>query len=198
LLQKKNMNAILALCTFSAKRKWRYTALLCALALLTLLLHPVDALLIRFAPSAVTSEASGHDAPLFAASAPLGQEFSTEYIHSVQLTPVQDTYRIVNGRIWSWQERVQSHNAGLPFARPPFGRFRMDSPWMIIEGGRQSWESLFLRVGNTALGRNLFSYGAEEARTALYESFPGKRLQLSIERRSLITLIHSKKFIDPK
>jgi hypothetical protein len=182
------MNVILALCGFSAKRKWEYTFLLCALALLALLLHPVDVLLIRFAPSAVTSETSGHDAPLFAASAPLGQEFATEYIHSVQLTPVQDTYRIVNGQIWSWQERVQSHNAGLPFARPPFGRFRMDPPWMVIEGGRQSWDVIFLRVGNMALGRNVFSYGAEAPRTALYERFPGKRLQLSIERHPLIVL----------
>jgi hypothetical protein len=190
------MNVILALCRFSAKRKRGYSFLLCALALLALLLHPVDALLIRFAPSAVTSETSGHDAPLFAASAPLGQEFATEYIHSVQLTPVQDTYRIVNGRIWSWRERVQSHNAGLPFARPPFGRFRMNPPWMVIEGGRQSWEEIFLRVGNTALGRNVFSYGVEAPRTALYERFPGKRLQLSIERHPLITLFHSKQFPD--
>ncbi|GHU19277.1 hypothetical protein FACS189475_06200 [Betaproteobacteria bacterium] len=190
------MNAILALCRFSAKRNWKYWTLLCALALPALLLHPVDALLIRFAPSAVTSETSGHDAPLFAASAPLGQEFATEYIHSVQLTPVQDSYRIVNGQIWSWQERVQSHNAGLPFARPPFGRFRMEPPWMVIEGGRQSWDDIFLRVGNSALGRNLFSYGAEETRTALYESFPGKRLQLSIERHPLIVLFYSKRFPD--
>jgi hypothetical protein len=150
--------------------------------------------MIRFAPSHVTSEPAGPDTPLFAASVPLGQEFATEYIHSVQLTPVQDIYRVVNGRIWSWQERVQSHNAGLPFAQPPFGRFRADPPWMVFEGGRQSLESIVLRVGNTELGRNVFSYGEETPRTALYEIFPGQRLQLRVERRPLITLLHAERF----
>jgi hypothetical protein len=192
------MNVILALCRFSAKRNWKFAFLLGALALPALLLHPVDALLIRVAPSAKMNETNGNDAPLFAASAPLGQEFATEYIHSVQLTPVQDTYRIVNGRIWSWQERVQSHNAGLPFSRPPFGRFRMEPPWMVIEGGRQSWENIVLRVGNTTFGRNIFSYGVKAPRTALYENLPGKALQLRIERRPLITLIHLKNFIEKR
>ncbi|MDR0577172.1 MAG: DUF1850 domain-containing protein [Candidatus Accumulibacter sp.] len=163
--------------------------LFCALAPIALLLRPVDALTIRFAPSAAARETL-----LFAASAPLGQEFSTEYIHSVQLTPVQDIYRIVGGRIWSWQERVQSHNAGLPFARPPSGRFRMEPPWMVIEGGRQPWESIFLRVGNDKLGRNLFSYGAKAPRVPLFEKFPGKRLQLGVERRPLVTLLRARQF----
>jgi hypothetical protein len=160
--------------------KWGYAFLLCTFALLALLLRPVDTLVIRCAPE---TEA------LFMAPAPLGQEFSTEYIHSVQLTPVHDVYRIVNGRIWSWQERVMSHNAGLPFASPPFGRFRAEPPWMVFEGGRQSLENFFLRVGDAKLGRNVFSYGAQASRTALYERFPGKRLQLFVERRPLMALI---------
>ncbi|MDR3220938.1 MAG: DUF1850 domain-containing protein [Candidatus Accumulibacter sp.] len=187
------MNAILALCAFPAKSKRGYALTLCALALLALLTHPVDSLTIRFAPSA-TNGPSGDGAPLFAASAPLGQEFATEYIHSVQLTPVQDLYRLVNGQIWSWQERVQSHNAGLPFARPPFGRFRALPPWMVFEGGRQSWDGIILRVGNAELGRNVFSYGAEAPRVALYKSFPGQRLQLRAERRPLIRLLAARRF----
>jgi hypothetical protein len=167
--------------------KWRYVLALCVLALPALLLRPVDALVIRFAPGAA-GEASDARADLFVAGAPLGLEFATEYVHSVQLTPVQDTYRIVNGRIWSWRERVMSHNAGLPFARPPFGRFRADPPWMVFEGGRQSLENIFLRVGNAELGRNVFSYGANAPQAALYESFPGKRLRLLVERRPLAML----------
>jgi hypothetical protein len=185
---KSRGNAILALYTFSAKRRWRLAFLLGALLLLTVLLHPIDALVIRPAPSAGVSETSAHGAPLFVAGAPLGQAFATEYIHSVQLSPVEDIYRIVNRKIWSWQERVQSHNAGLPFARPPFGRFRMEPPWMVVEGGRQSWETIVLRVGNVELGRNVFSYGAKAPRVALYEGFPGKRLQLRVERRPVLTL----------
>jgi hypothetical protein len=180
------MNVILAHCVRSTKKR---TYALCLLALPALLLRSVDVLTIRFAPSAATTEAPGRDTPLFMASAPLGQEFSTEYIHSVQRTPVQDIYRIVDGRMWSWQEHVQSHNAGLPFARPSFGRFRMAPPWMVFEGGRQSWESIVLRVGNVELGQNIFSYGAEAPRVALYERFPGKRLQVGVERRPLMTLL---------
>jgi hypothetical protein len=188
------MNAILALYAFSAKKKWRPVLLSCALLLLAALLHPIDALVIRPAPSAATLDPIGCGWPLFAAAAPLGQEFATEYIHSVQLTPVEDLYRIVDRKIWSWQERVQSHNAGLPFARPPFGRFRMEPPWMVIEGGRQSWETLILRVGNDELGRNVFSYGVEAPRTALFERFPGKRLELRVERRPVMTFLRRNDF----
>ncbi|MDR3300172.1 MAG: DUF1850 domain-containing protein [Candidatus Accumulibacter sp.] len=184
------MNAILALCALSAKRKLKYALYLCALALLALLLHPVDALTIRVASSIPPAPRADGESPLlFAASAPLGQEFATEYIHSVQLTPVQDIYRVVNGRIWPWQERAQSHNAGLPFAQPPCGRFRMDAPWMVFEGGRRSLDRIFLRVGSAELGRNVFFYGKETTRTALYEIFPGQRLQLSVERRPSLTLL---------
>jgi hypothetical protein len=179
------MNVILALCALPARRRRIYVLLLCALALPALFLRPVDALTIRFAPSAA-SEPPERETPLFVAIAPLGQEFSTEYIHSVQRTPVQDVYRIVGERIWSWQERVQSHNAGLPFARPPSGRFYTTPPWMIFEGGRQAWENIFLRVGNAELGRNLFSYGTKAPHAALYERFPGRRLQLRVERRPLL------------
>ncbi|MDR0379311.1 MAG: DUF1850 domain-containing protein [Candidatus Accumulibacter sp.] len=181
------MNVILALCALPARKKWIHAFLLFALALPALFLRPVDALTIRFAPSAAASEPPERETPLFVAIAPLGQEFSTEYIHSVQRTPVRDIYRIVGERIWSWQERVQSHNAGLPFARPPSGRFYAAPPWMIFEGGRQAWESIFLRVGNAELGRNLFSYGTEAPHVALYERFPGRRLQLRVERHPLLT-----------
>jgi hypothetical protein len=187
------MNAILALYRFSAKRKWSHGFLLCALALLAVFLHPVDALMIRHAPSSAGDKSPG---PLFAAGAPLGRQFTTEYLHSVQLTPVQDIYRIVNGRIWSWQERVQSHNAGLPFSRPPFGRFRMDHPWMVIEGGRQSWREIHLRVGNAELGRNLFTWGRESPPIELYKRFPGRRLRLEVERVPLIALLRAKRFAD--
>jgi hypothetical protein len=187
-------NAILALYAFPAKRRVWFALLLCALLLLAVFLHPIDALVIRSAPSAATPGASGRDAPLFAASAPLGQAFATDYIHSVQLTPVEDIYRIVNGKIWSWQERVQSHNAGLPFARPPFGRFRMDSPWMVVEGGRQAWDVIVLRVGDAKFGRNHFSYGMNAPRTALFERFPGKRLELRVEQHPVMTLLWTKPF----
>ena len=162
--------------------KWNFL-LLPALFLLALLWRPVDVFVMR-APPPPRGDAS----PVFEAIAPLGQEVWTQYLHSVQLTPVLDCYRILNGRIWSWREYVRSHNAGLPFQKPLFGRFIMDAPWMIVEGGRQAWERLALRVGNAELGRNAFAYGRgmPAAWCPLYESHPGQRLLLEVERRPLL------------
>ena len=194
LFEENLVNAIFTLCAFSAKKKYRYLIFMCFFASLALFPHPMDALIIRAMPSGCR-ENHCTEAPLFKASAPLGKKFETEYIHSVQRTPVQDIYFIVNGRIWSWQERVQSHNAGLPFSRPPFGRFRMEPPWMVVEGGRQAWKNIILRVGDAELGRNIFAYGTGNApRIALYEKYPGRPLQLSVERHPFITLARLSSF----
>jgi hypothetical protein len=154
-------------------------ALLPAFFLLSLLWRPVDVLVLR---------AEAPSPPVFREIVPLGREFWTYYLHSVQHTPVLDCYRVVNGRIWSWREYIQSHNAGLPFQKPAFGRFVMDAPWMIVEGGRQAWERLALRVGNAELGRNAFAYGRgmPAAWRPLYESHAGQRLLLEVERRPLL------------
>jgi len=124
---------------------------------------------------------------VFAALAPLGQECGTGYIHSVQRTPVLDVYRIIGGRIWSWREYTQSHNAGLPFQAPAFGRFRLHAPWMATEGGRQAWPRIVLRVGDAELGRNVFVWegGAGRVRINLHEEWPGRRLALGVERLPL-------------
>ena len=168
----------------SAKRK---LFLLFALFLLSLLWRPIDVLVLRVAPPP-HGETGFSEPPLFRGIAPLGQEFWTQYIHSVQRTPVLDCYRVVNGRVWSWRGYVQSHNAGLPFQEPASGRFIMDAPWMIIEGGRQSWDHIALRVGDAELGRNAFAYGRgmPGAWIPLYESHPGKRLLIEVERLPLL------------
>jgi len=144
---------------------------------LSLLFWPVDGLVVRpFGPSA--------EPPLFAAPAPLGQEFMTGYIHSLQRTPVLDAYRIAGGRIWSWREYSQSHNAGLPFQAPAFGRFHIQDPWMVFEGGRHAWPNIVLRVGNAELGRNVFAWehGKGVTRIDLYERFSDRRLTLDVKR----------------
>ena len=163
----------------------RILVLLPALFLLALLWRPVDVFVMGAAPP---PQGEALPPPVFRELAPLGQEVWTQYLHSVQLTPVLDCYRIVNGHIWSWREYVQSHSAGLPFQKPPFGRFIMDAPWMIVEGGRQAWKRLALRVGNAELGRNAFAYGRGMPAVwrPLYGSHPGKRLLLEVERRPLL------------
>ena len=158
--------------------------LLPAFFLLALLWRPVDVFIMR----AAHSPGAAPLPPVFQDIAPLGQEVWTHFLHSVERTPVLDCYRIVNGRIWTWREYVQSHNAGLPFQKPPCGRFIMDAPWMIVEGERQAWERLALRVGNAELGRNAFAYGRgmPDVWRPLYESHPGERLLLAVERRPLL------------
>jgi hypothetical protein len=175
---------MLRFCRLPAKRKF---ALLSACFLLALLWRPVDVLVMRTVPPP-QEEAACAAPPVFQAAVPLDREFWTQYIHSVQRTPVLDCYRIVNGRIWSWREYVQSHNAGLPFQKPDFGRFIMDAPWMIVEGGRQSWTQIALRVGNAELGRNAFAcgWGMPAVWTPLYESYAGKRLLIELARLPLL------------
>jgi hypothetical protein len=175
---------MLLFCRLPAKRKF---ALLCAFFLFSLLWRPVDVLILRATPLP-QAEGPFSEPPLFQGAAPLGQEFWTQYIHSVQRTPVLDCYRIVNGRVWSWREYAQSHNAGLPFQKPDFGRFIMDAPWMIMEGGRQSWERIALRVGNAELGRNAFAFcrGLPAAWTPLYMSHSGKRLLIEVASLPLL------------
>lgn len=105
----------------------------------------------------------------------LGGDIENTIIHSVQLTPVIDVYRVQEGRIWAWREKIQSHNAGLPSLKPQRGRFIYDAPWMIVEGGGASWERIHYRVGTETLGKNRVRVGTEPRRE-LWREVPGKVL----------------------
>lgn len=120
---------------------------------------------------------------LFSAPVSLGAPFVTEYVHSVQLTPVIDEYRILQGRLWSWEERVQSHNAGLPYDAPPRGRFILAPPWMIVRGGGIGTERIVYRIGTAELGRNLWRLPPYEDIEA-YAILPSARvfIETSVER----------------
>jgi hypothetical protein len=124
------------------------------------------------------------EGPIFSTRAAPGQSYRTRYIHSVQLTPVVDVYRILQGRIWQWQEWIRSHNAGLPSLAPQKGRFVSSPPWMVVEGGRVSWRALVYRVGNDSLGRNEFAY-ADGPWMPLYRTHAGQRLEFSVIRTFL-------------
>ena len=121
---------------------------------------------------------------VLAAPMPNAASFSSSYIHSVQLTPVIDDYRISGGRIWSWEERVMSHNAGLPFEAPEHGRFIVDSPWLIVQGGRQDFGVIAYRVGNDKFGRNTWRIPPFQEIEA-YEKYPSQRVFISSEIRKL-------------
>lgn len=110
----------------------------------------------------------------------LGDTFKTEYIHSVQLCPVVDIYQADKRRIWLWEERTQSTNAGLPTEAPPRGRFVHEPPWYRYIGGGRSFESIVLRVGDARFGRNTLTLPSGEV-LPLFELYPGRRLVLRVQ-----------------
>ncbi|HRV71918.1 MAG TPA: DUF1850 domain-containing protein [Thermovirgaceae bacterium] len=117
---------------------------------------------------------------------PVGFRFVSRYIHSVEKTPVEDDYRVVGGSIWSWEERVLSQNAGMPFVRPRNGRLIMDEDWMRFRGGRYSWEDLYVRIGDNRFGENeMFGHSPWTGYFRLFELLPSRRLLFSVRKDSL-------------
>lgn len=109
-----------------------------------------------------------------------GESFEMEYIHSVQLCPVVDRYYADARRLWLWEERTQSTNAGLPTEAPPRGRFVHEPPWYRYIGGGRSFESIVLRVGDARFGRNTLTLPSGEV-LPLFELYPGRRLVLRVQ-----------------
>jgi hypothetical protein len=109
----------------------------------------------------------------------LGESFSTEYIHSVQLCPVVDEYYAVGNRLWLWEERTQSTNAGLPTEAPRLGTFVYDPPWYRYLGGRRSFNAIRMRVGDARVGRNVLTLPTGR-RVELFKHFAGALLTLRL------------------
>ena len=169
-------NKILTLCPASAwSVRVASLALLSFLAIFAFASWPLDVLHITL-----------DGETLFSAPAPLGQTYTTRIIHSLERSPVEDEYRLVGGSIWTWQERVQSHNAGLPFGPPPHGRFYSATPWMVVEGGRQAFASIAYRVGTQELGHNEFRFGNGQWHS-LYRTYPEQRLFFSLKRQNIFS-----------
>lgn len=120
-------------------------------------------------------EPNGESGVFLRAPALLGRDVCSRIVHSVQLTPVIDIYRVQEGRIWFWREKIMSHGAGLPSEKPARGRFIHDPPWMIVEGGGMSQNTLIYRVGTEHLGKNELRVFALPSRE-LWREIPGKRL----------------------
>ncbi|MDR3176547.1 MAG: DUF1850 domain-containing protein [Desulfovibrio sp.] len=149
----------------------RHAALL-LLGLAALWLWPVDVLVVRTGEAGIAREEL----------MPLGRVFATRYLHSVQLSPVEDVYVVRDGLVRQWRGKVQSQNAGLPTVLPERTRFYLEGPWLVFEGRLPALGELVLRVGDAVLGRNCLRIGGGEWE-ALYEAFAGRRLYFSAERR---------------
>lgn len=116
-----------------------------------------------------------------------GYRFVTEYIHSVELTPVEDEYAVVEGSLWNWQERVKSSNAGMPSLAPEHGKYINTPEWLIFQGGRKPWERFYLRVGDARFGRNKL-FAPPFGKISLYERLPGRRLAVSAFKAPLFSV----------
>ena len=160
------------------KRCMGYACLALMAALPAVFFWPMDALTLRDDEGRV----------VLLAAMPPGGGFATRYIHSVELSPVEDTYFVQDGLIRLWRSRVQSHNAGLPILTLARGRVYMDPPWIVFEGAIASLAGFTLRVGNENLGRNHLRIG-QGPWQPLYRILPGKRLRFAASRYALCRLL---------
>ncbi len=119
--------------------------------------------------------------------APLGSSIETRYVHSLELTQVEDLYLPVDGFIWLWEERVKSHNAGLPTESMPNGFFVSNGAWMRFFGGRNRNSRYVFRIGNSVAGKNGIRFSWERKWLDLFEICPGKRFFLTAERYPLMS-----------
>ncbi|GAB6280962.1 MAG: hypothetical protein STSR0007_10960 [Thermovirga sp.] len=159
-------------------KSWILVAMVLSLLLLAVA-SPIDVLVI-----------ADEESDVYFRPVPIGARFILSYIHSVEKTLVEDDYRIVGKRIWSWEERVLSQNAGMPFVTPRNGRLIMDGKWLRFRGGRYMWSVLFYRVGNETFGMNeFFVLPPYTAHYKLFKIFPSKRLRFSVSRFPLIVSI---------
>ena len=115
----------------------------------------------------------------------IGQSFTTTYIHSVELTPVEDEYFAISGKIWQWQERVKSSNAGMPCFKPDHGMFIRTDSWLIFQGGRKPSDRFFLRVGNEKFGKNRLIIHPFRP-SPIYKLLPGERLTVEAVKEPLV------------
>ncbi len=149
-------------------------------------------LCILTAPSYFLEVSRDSGEEVFARAVPPGFPFVLRFIHSVEQTPVEGEYRVVGGLIRQWEERIRSHNAGLPAEAPRNGRFLPGKEWMTLQGGRAVFPSIRYRVGSSFLGRNsLFLDGRE---IELYRLFPDSVLLFRAETASIAGRLLSRLF----
>ncbi|MGL4208245.1 MAG: DUF1850 domain-containing protein, partial [Candidatus Adiutrix sp.] len=140
-----------------------------AISLSALLGWPIDVLTIG------ENKPERNTPPILSHGLLLGETFSTSYLHSVELTPVHEHYRLRGGEIWLWQVWQMSHNAGLISQTPARGRFFHAPPWMVLEGHSLKSKKIIYRVGNSQTGQNIL-YVKRRPPINLYQLHPDQSL----------------------
>jgi len=77
-------------------------------------------------------------------------EFAIEFIHSVNISPVRETYRIENGSIRLKSVRFYSFGAGIQFDLDENQELSRDGDAMIISGFSSSYKELNYIVGTVS------------------------------------------------
>jgi hypothetical protein len=121
------------------------------------------------------------DQKIWSAPVPSGTRIVTGFVHSVEKTPVEDVYIVSGGRIWLWEERFRSHNAGLPTEPPKHGRFLLHKDWMIVQGSSYEWETLRVRIGDSQIGKNWFS-STMTGKLDLFQTIPNSLLYVEMKQ----------------
>ena len=85
-------------------------------------------------------------------SIPLGQSriFSLRYTHSVEKTPVVETFRVLDdGRLLLISTAYKSYGVGLP-SLPSEGKLTIRDGWFVLENLQREYRDIRLRVGPEA------------------------------------------------
>jgi hypothetical protein len=111
---------------------------------------------------------------------PLGQILRSRFIHSVQLSPVEDDYIVTARGLWTLEERTRTFSAGLPTEAPRNGAFLVTREGYTVLDRRRV-DPLFYRVGNGRLGRNTLTWMPPGGAVPVFLLVPGARLTLGTE-----------------
>jgi len=77
-------------------------------------------------------------------------EFAIEFIHSVNQSPVRETYRIEDGKLWPESVRFYSFGAGMQSDLEEGQKLSRDGDAMIISGFSSSFKELNYIIGTVS------------------------------------------------
>jgi hypothetical protein len=79
-----------------------------------------------------------------------GEEFSVEFVHSVNNTPVTDTFAVSGDEIWSVSTRFYGFGAGMQTDLEPGEHLVQDGDALIIAGMSRKFRELNFIVGTVS------------------------------------------------
>jgi len=126
--------------------KWRKTVTVAGFIVLATVL--VSVILVLTVPQVLLVRDAQTGWVYAAILCPNGTEFSVDFTHSVNLTPVIDTFRAQEGKIRAVKSRFYSFGAGMPTSLNPGEEFSfLEEGGMEITGMSMTYNRLSYIVG---------------------------------------------------